>query len=41
MAAHFLALGTFALDIYGDFTALFMYSIRDREKVQWPAAART
>ena len=34
MAAHFLALGTFALDIYGDFTALFMYSIRDREKVQ-------
>ena len=34
MAAHFLALGTFALDIYGDFTALFMYSVRDREKVQ-------
>ncbi|WP_253738474.1 NADH-quinone oxidoreductase subunit D [Halohasta salina] len=34
MAAHFLALGTFALDIYGDFTALFMYSIRDRERVQ-------
>ncbi len=34
MAAHFLALGTFALDIYGDFTAIFMYSIRDRERVQ-------
>ncbi|MFC5367384.1 NADH-quinone oxidoreductase subunit D [Salinirubrum litoreum] len=34
IAAHLLALGTFALDIYGDFTATFMYSIRDREKVQ-------
>ena len=34
MAAHFLALGTFALDVYGDFTAIFMYAIRDREEVQ-------
>ncbi|MFC6906152.1 NADH-quinone oxidoreductase subunit D [Halalkalicoccus tibetensis] len=34
MMGHFLALGTFCLDIYGDFTAIFMYAIRDREKVQ-------
>ena len=34
MCAHFLALGTFALDVYGDFTAIFMYAIRDREEVQ-------
>ncbi|WP_436930474.1 NADH-quinone oxidoreductase subunit D [Halosimplex halobium] len=34
IASHMLALGTFALDIYGDFTALFMYAIRDRETVQ-------
>jgi len=34
MLGHFLAVGTFALDIYGDFTAIFMYAIRDREKVQ-------
>jgi NADH-quinone oxidoreductase subunit C/D len=34
MAAHFLALGTFALDVYGDFTAIFMYATRDREVVQ-------
>jgi NADH-quinone oxidoreductase subunit C/D len=34
MAAHFLALGTFALDVYGDFTAIFMYATRDREIVQ-------
>ncbi|UPW00062.1 NADH-quinone oxidoreductase subunit D [Halorussus gelatinilyticus] len=31
---HMLALGTFALDVYGDFTAIFMYTIRDREIVQ-------
>ncbi|WP_162224391.1 NADH-quinone oxidoreductase subunit D [Halorussus amylolyticus] len=31
---HMLALGTFALDVYGDFTAIFMYSVRDREIVQ-------
>ena len=34
IAAHMLALGTFALDVNGDFTATFMYSIREREKVQ-------
>jgi len=34
VACHMLAVGTFALDIYGDFTALFMYAMRDREKVQ-------
>ncbi len=34
IASHMLAVGTFALDVYGDFTAIFMYSIRDREKVQ-------
>ncbi|PSP54508.1 NADH-quinone oxidoreductase subunit NuoD [Halobacteriales archaeon QS_1_67_19] len=31
---HMLAVGTFALDVYGDFTATFMYAIRDREIVQ-------
>ncbi|MFB6121569.1 MAG: NADH-quinone oxidoreductase subunit C, partial [Halobacteriaceae archaeon] len=30
IACHMLALGTFALDIYGDFTAIFMYAMRDR-----------
>src|SRR6056297_574416 len=34
IAAHMLALGTFCLDIYGDFTAIFMYAMRDREKTQ-------
>ena len=34
MTGHFLALGTFALDVYGDFTAIFMYAIRDREIAQ-------
>jgi NADH-quinone oxidoreductase subunit C/D len=34
IAAHFLAIGTFALDVYGDFTAIFMYAVKDREKVQ-------
>ncbi|RDI69678.1 NADH-quinone oxidoreductase subunit D [Halopelagius longus] len=34
MLGHFLALGTFALDVYGDFTAIFQYAMRDREKVQ-------
>jgi NADH-quinone oxidoreductase subunit C/D len=34
MLGHFLALGTFALDVYGDFTAIFMYAMRDREKIQ-------
>ncbi|MFC7199993.1 NADH-quinone oxidoreductase subunit D [Halospeciosus flavus] len=34
IASHCLALGTFCLDIYGDFTAIFMYAMRDREVVQ-------
>ncbi|WP_318570159.1 NADH-quinone oxidoreductase subunit D [Salinigranum marinum] len=34
IAAHMLAVGTFALDVYGDFTAIFMYAVRDREKTQ-------
>jgi len=34
IAAHMLALGTFALDVYGDFTAIFMYAVRQREGVQ-------
>ncbi|WP_121822733.1 NADH-quinone oxidoreductase subunit D [Halostella salina] len=34
IAAHMLAVGTFALDVYGDFTAIFMYAMRDREKTQ-------
>jgi NADH-quinone oxidoreductase subunit C/D len=34
IAAHMLAVGTFALDVYGDFTAIFMYAIRERENVQ-------
>ncbi|SFR45081.1 NADH-quinone oxidoreductase subunit D [Halogeometricum limi] len=34
IASHMLAVGTFALDVYGDFTAIFMYAMRDREIVQ-------
>jgi len=34
IASHMLALGTFCLDIYGEFTAIFMYAMRDREVVQ-------
>ncbi|MGN8214184.1 NADH-quinone oxidoreductase subunit D [Halococcus sp. PRR34] len=34
IAAHMLALGTFALDVYGEFTATFMYTFRDREVVE-------
>ncbi|WP_225333266.1 NADH-quinone oxidoreductase subunit D [Halomicrobium urmianum] len=34
MLSHFLAVGTFALDIVGEFCAAFMYAIRDREIVQ-------
>ncbi|MFB6223187.1 MAG: NADH-quinone oxidoreductase subunit D [Haloarcula sp.] len=33
IAAHMLALGTFALDVFGDFTAVFQYAFRDREVV--------
>ena len=34
MTGHFLAVSTFALDVYGDFSAIFMYGMRDREKAQ-------
>ncbi|WP_181685906.1 NADH-quinone oxidoreductase subunit D [Halorhabdus salina] len=34
IAAHMLAVGTFGLDLYGDFTVIFMYAVRDREVVQ-------
>jgi len=34
IAAHMLALATFALDVYGDFTAIFQYGMRDREVIQ-------
>ena len=34
IAAHMLALGTFGLDVYGDFNAIFMYAVRDREAIQ-------
>ncbi|PCR91203.1 NADH-quinone oxidoreductase subunit D [Natrinema ejinorense] len=33
LASHFIALGTYALDIVGEFTATFQYAIRDRELV--------
>ena len=32
--SHFLAVGAYALDVVGDFTATFMYAIQDRERVQ-------
>jgi NADH-quinone oxidoreductase subunit C/D len=32
--SHLLAVGTYALDVVGDFTATFMYAINDRETVQ-------
>jgi len=34
IASHMLAVATFALDVYGDFTAIFMYGVRDREITQ-------
>jgi len=34
ICSHMLALGTFALDVFGDFTAVFQYAFRDREVVQ-------
>src|SRR6056297_3530357 len=34
IASHMLALATFALDVNGDFTAIFQYGMRDREVVQ-------
>ncbi|WP_049921624.1 NADH-quinone oxidoreductase subunit D [Halopiger djelfimassiliensis] len=33
MASHFIAVGTYALDVIGEFTAAFMYAMRDRELV--------
>jgi NADH-quinone oxidoreductase subunit C/D len=32
--SHLLAVGTYALDVSGEFNATFMYAITDREKVQ-------
>jgi len=34
IASHLLAVGTFGLDIYGDFTAIFMYTVTDRERIE-------
>ena len=34
MLGHFLAVATYALDVIGEFTAAFMYGIRDREIIQ-------
>ncbi|UWM56861.1 NADH-quinone oxidoreductase subunit D [Salinirubellus salinus] len=34
MLAHYLAVGTYALDVVGEFTAAFMYAMQDRERVQ-------
>jgi NADH-quinone oxidoreductase subunit C/D len=34
MLSHFLAVGTYALDVVGEFTATFMYAIQERERLQ-------
>ena len=34
MLSHYLAVGTYALDVIGEFTAAFMYAIQDRESIQ-------
>jgi len=34
MLSHFLAVGAFALDVIGEFTATFMYAIQERERLQ-------
>ncbi|MFT4890957.1 MAG: NADH-quinone oxidoreductase subunit C/D [Halobacteriales archaeon] len=34
IASHTIAVATYALDVVGDFTATFMYAIKDREVVQ-------
>ncbi|WP_276281462.1 NADH-quinone oxidoreductase subunit D [Halorussus caseinilyticus] len=34
LLSHILAVGAYALDVIGDFTATFMYGIQEREKVQ-------
>jgi NADH-quinone oxidoreductase subunit C/D len=33
MASHLVAIGTYALDVTGEFTAAFMYAFQDRERV--------
>jgi NADH-quinone oxidoreductase subunit C/D len=33
IASHLIAVGTFSLDVFGDFTAVFQYAMRDREMV--------
>ena len=32
IASHMLAIATYALDVFGEFTAVFQYGIRDRER---------
>ena len=34
IANHLIAVGTYALDVFGEFTVVFMYAMRDREIVQ-------
>ncbi len=34
IASHMLAVGTFALDLYGELNVIFMYAFKDREIVQ-------
>jgi NADH-quinone oxidoreductase subunit C/D len=34
ICSHLLAVGAYALDVIGDFTATFMYAMQDRERVQ-------
>ncbi|MDY6775078.1 MAG: NADH-quinone oxidoreductase subunit D [Halobacteria archaeon] len=34
IAAHLLAVGTYALDVYGELNVLFMYAFKDREIIQ-------
>ncbi|ELZ30208.1 NADH dehydrogenase subunit CD (ubiquinone) [Halosimplex carlsbadense 2-9-1] len=34
LLGHFLAVGTYALDVIGEFTASFMYAIKERERIQ-------
>ena len=38
--SHMLAMGAYALDVIGDFTATFMYAIQERERVQDVLEAR-
>jgi NADH-quinone oxidoreductase subunit C/D len=41
MLSHFLAVGTYALDVVGEFTAAFMYAVQDRERIQSALEALT